>query len=227
MKRLLVIAIIFVFVGTANATLWDRGGGLIYDDVLNVTWLQDANYAKTIGYDADRYMNWTQANAWVDQLSYAGYEDWRLPTTVDGPFVWGYDGTTTGGYNITTSELGYMYYVNLNNEGYYDISGNPTGWSTTPNASFVDGNGKLVSIQNLVDAYNVYWSGTEHASNNTMAWALDFRNGNLNTLWKDWELNVWAVRNGDSVAPVPIPSTMLLLGSGLIGLIGFRRKFKK
>lgn len=39
--------------GGAQAALHDRGGGLLYDDVLNVTWLQDANYAMTSGYDAD------------------------------------------------------------------------------------------------------------------------------------------------------------------------------
>ena len=49
--------------GAAQAALNDRGGGLLYDDVLNVTWLQDANYAKTSGYDADGRMNWTAATA--------------------------------------------------------------------------------------------------------------------------------------------------------------------
>ena len=34
--------------GAAQATLIDRGGGLIYDSVLNVTWLQNANLASNI-----------------------------------------------------------------------------------------------------------------------------------------------------------------------------------
>jgi len=34
----------------SNAGLIDRGEGMIYDDVLDITWLQDSNYAKTSGY---------------------------------------------------------------------------------------------------------------------------------------------------------------------------------
>ena len=45
MKPVLAIALAVGMNGTAQAMLWDRGGGLIYDDVLKVTWLQDANYA--------------------------------------------------------------------------------------------------------------------------------------------------------------------------------------
>lgn len=39
--------------GAAQATLIGPSGGMIYDDVRDLTWLQDANYAKTSGYDAD------------------------------------------------------------------------------------------------------------------------------------------------------------------------------
>lgn len=135
MKRLLafiyVITLSFGTAGTSNAILWDRGDGMIYDDVLEITWLQNANLAATEtfgvpGMYPHGYMDWNTAQNWIAAMNaanYKGYNDWRLPRTVDGPFVWGYNGTTTAGYNITSSEMGYMYYVNLDNLGYYDKNG--------------------------------------------------------------------------------------------------------
>ena len=46
-----MICVFFALPGIANAALVDRGGGLIYDTDLNITWLADANYAYTSGYD--------------------------------------------------------------------------------------------------------------------------------------------------------------------------------
>ena len=42
---LFVIAAFALVSGAAHATLMNNGGGLIYDSDLNITWLQDANYA--------------------------------------------------------------------------------------------------------------------------------------------------------------------------------------
>lgn len=43
--------------------LYDRGNGMIYDDLSNVAWLQDANYAHSSGYDSDGLMTWNEANS--------------------------------------------------------------------------------------------------------------------------------------------------------------------
>src|SRR3989344_3796335 len=60
-----------------------------YDTSLNITWLADANYAQTTGYDADGAMIWTTATAWAAGLNPygSGITGWRLPPThdADGP----------------------------------------------------------------------------------------------------------------------------------------------
>jgi hypothetical protein len=72
---------------TANAALISRAGGQAYwDDVLNITWLADANYAKTSAYDVDGLMTWAASLEWIASLNAAnhlGVNVWRLPTVTD------------------------------------------------------------------------------------------------------------------------------------------------
>jgi len=84
--------------------LIDRGLGLIYDTERNITWLQDVNYAKTVGRSRDGQLTWPQAMEWVATLSYRGVRGWRLPTALNadgsGPAI---------GNNCAGSELGHLY----------------------------------------------------------------------------------------------------------------------
>ena len=238
MKKLMVLcamALVFGVAGTANSSLIDRGGGLIYDDVLDITWLQDANYAQTSGYDPDGIMNWDDAVAWADQLVYGGYDDWRLPHVfpVSGDNYnhnQSVDGSSDEGVNVsapdsaypgsTGSEMAYMYYNNLDNLGYMDVYGNRResgGWGLHNTGPFI----------NLQD-YTYYWSGTSVVIDPPRAWHFNFKNGDQSRdLKNEFTYYAWAVRDGDSTSVVPLPPAIWLLGSGLIVFAGIRRKLRK
>ena len=229
--------------GAAQATLLDRGGGLIYDDVLNITWLKDANYAQTSGYDADGLMNWTAANAWAANLVYhdsvrgVDWSDWRLarnsPVGADWNYAWSYDGSTDYAVNITSphSELAYMYYVNLGLKGYWS----PFGAYQPDFGIFGNGTCNGVDCSSLGQAdvgpvknlqSHVYWFGLAYAPHPAVyAWDFDPASGHQGGRGQGGEFYAWAVRPGD-VAAVPEPETyaMFLAGLAVMGRALRRRR---
>lgn len=216
--------------GAAQAALNDRGGGLIYDDVLNITWLQDANYAQTIGENADGRDSFGWAENWVANLSFydsvrdVTYDDWRLPKIqpINGTnpnYAFSMNGSTDQGFNIsapeslyagsTASEMPHLFYNTLGNKGFYSIDG------VGPQAGWGELNsGPFINLQ-----ANYYW-----ASN---GFFFDFGNGDQ--VQGGGITYAWAVRDGDVAAitsPIPEPETyaMFMAGLGLMGLMARRRK---
>jgi hypothetical protein len=93
--------------------LIDRGFGLIYDTGRDITWLQDANYPKTLGRSRDGQLTWPEAMAWVAGLSYRGIRGWRLPTALN------HDGSgPCTGHDCIDGEIGHLILdVNQNHPG--------------------------------------------------------------------------------------------------------------
>ena len=86
MNRIILFALLS-FSFSVNATLIDRGGGLLYDDELDITWLADFNPSKSIGSDLVYF--WDDAVTFIDNFTYHDpirntvWDDWRLPTQLE------------------------------------------------------------------------------------------------------------------------------------------------
>ena len=107
--------------------------GMVYDDVLDLCWRQDAS--------ASDQLTWSNADAWAEALDFGGHTDWRLAqisntSPTDTPFdcIGGNEQACIDSGN----ELGYMFYYNL--PGDFPKTGDQ---------------GPFTNIQ------AVYWSGTE------------------------------------------------------------------
>lgn len=218
---------------------------VIIDTDLNITWTQDANLFKTM---ADSYLgggnqaafvtavinsvggvikdtpnsldtppgsgtyslsasdfnpingriSWWGAVAWANYLnsiSYGGMTGWRLPTS-----------DTCIEFGCNASELGHLFYTELGGQ-------DSTAISVTHNAGFL----LFANIQDYL-----YWSATEAPNAD---WATDFwfNFGFQAYGEKPVYLSAWAVRDGQ-VTGVPLPASVWLIGSALLGLGAIGRR---
>ena len=192
--------------GAAQAALTDRGGGMIYDTTLNITWLADWNYANTSGFANGGLMNWTTANNWANNLVYGGYHDWRLPTSLDAG---GTGPCGPGAINCSGSEMGHMFYNNW---------GAPAGH----HFSLGTNTANLALFSNVLSS--AYWSGTEYAPVPSFAWFFYTAYGVQDISYKSDALYAVAVRPGDVAAPVPEPQTLALWLLALGATVVSRRR---
>ncbi|MBD9356782.1 Lcl domain-containing protein [Methylomonas albis] len=183
------------FAGSSSAALYDRGGGLIYDDTQDITWLQDANYAKTTGLNIYGELNWYAAQNWVSNLVYHDsvrnviYSDWRLPTA--------YANVDITRYSQSGSELSTLFYM----------LGGEAGKSIATNHNY--------NFDLFDNIQQVYWLGTEFTRIPGFAWYFDESVGYHELNSESYVSSAWAVRDGDvATITVPEPSIIWLFLTG-------------
>ena len=221
-------------IGTANYL--GKDCNLIFEGELNgsgLIWLDYTKYSDS----------WDDQIFWVENLlnfsetqinlnpGYSTTIDlttgWRLPSVNEdqanmgagrgwaGPDSTGYHDYEHG-YNMTNSEMGHLFYVTLGNLGFFAKDG------SNPQPDF-----GLLETGDFEDLQpNFYWLGTEYSSDTDSTWGFFSTHGQQYTSGKFNSSVAMAVQSG-TVSAVPIPGAFIFLGTGLIALVGIRRKNKE
>jgi hypothetical protein len=155
-------------------------------------------------YDSDLNITWLRtANLHEDKMTWSQAVDWADNLVYQGYDDWRlpYSDISCLGYDCADSEMGHLYY---------------TDGITS------DSPGLFKGVQS-----RMYWSGTEHEDDNSMAWRFHFQSGNQGKSGKKYERYAWAVRDGDSVThivPEPVSSLLFITGAAVIAV---KRKIRK
>ena len=137
MKIKLLTTVLALGISTgAQAVLWDRGNGMVYDDVNNLTWTKDANF--------NGAMDWSTAVAWANNLEFAGYTDWVLPNYDQLDHQFGTNFVVRGGEK--NPNLNFFY--NVQDASYWSGTlANPTTYAYYYNNEYYYMNGGVLSYK--------------------------------------------------------------------------------
>ena len=71
-QRWLAATTALLMSAAAPAALMDRGGGMVYDTTLDISWWSDWNHARTSGLSVDGRMHLSDATDWAQSLVHGG-----------------------------------------------------------------------------------------------------------------------------------------------------------
>jgi hypothetical protein len=199
MHRALLLLAALLLTATSRAEfLFERAGGAaVYDWHQDITWLQDANYAATSGYDLDGRLRYADTLIYIDYLNasqFLGVTSWRMPVmnyvTNNGEGTFGYCGTDKG-HNVdpASGELAFLYYEHLKLQSKFDCNGQPQ----TPHG--VTYSGPFININNIET--QAYSYSTDYSPDPARAWAFHFEYGGQHADGKLSASPVWPVFSGD------------------------------
>ena len=190
----------------ARADLIDYGGGLIYDTVQDLTWLDPA-FAQPLHGAAgssecalvgcDWNYTWTGATAWTAGLSYEGYDDWRLPDK----FTPGFYGGDNELHRMLEQLRGWQFDLDPVDGWTLVTAGERGPFQALPEYWLV-----------WMDEANTYTSRAGGGGYDIPDRLTDSRQVRL-------------VRSGAPVSGVPEPSTLALVAVGALVVARFRRSF--
>lgn len=131
---------------------------------------------------------------------------------------------------------------------FYNVGDKVSAWVQFDDRIFQLGDGVYSYMAFSTRGYDFQGHGFAETSPGVPAWRVEITNrlltgvyflDSVSSAYADVNPSSWTFAGGgmagnfhyegitESIAPVPEPATMLLLGSGLAGLIGLRRKFRK
>lgn len=127
---------------------YDASAVFEYDPNLDITWLRDWN--------VNGLQSWDTQMAWAAGLNIYGVTGWRLPRTLQGDISCNFWPTSqaVAGYNCTGSEMGYLWYTELNNLA--------VPWNVEPPPT--NNTGPFLNMRPPLPVgvpHSIYWSGTE------------------------------------------------------------------